>query len=92
MMPFGTGPDEPSVDGILRRQGDERRDYTAFVGRPRRSFPAQAFFDVATAINSRILAAPFDRFDEAASGKKLETYDPRYYGTYYAIEAIISNK
>jgi hypothetical protein len=79
-----------SVDEYLRRQKMSADDYAAFVARLKKQFPAEPFLIVRYGDHqpefSPHLLDP--TLDEAGIGKKLENYDPRYYATYYAIDAI----
>ncbi len=81
---------EPVVDEYLRRQAMSADDYGAFVARLKKQFPAEPFLIVRYGDHqpefSPHLLDP--DLDEAGVGKKLMNYDPRYYGTYYAIDAI----
>jgi hypothetical protein len=80
----------PVVDEYLRRQAMSAEDYAGFVAGLKKKFPAQPFLivrygDHQPEFSSRVLDPDLD---EAGVGKKLENYDPRYYATYYAIDAI----
>jgi phosphoglycerol transferase MdoB-like AlkP superfamily enzyme len=91
LMPSWRNPgNEPNVDEYLRRQAMSAADYTAFLGRLKKQFPAQPFLivrygDHQPEFSPHVLDPTLD---EAGIGKKLENYDPRYYATYYAIDAI----
>ncbi|WJR76919.1 sulfatase-like hydrolase/transferase [Bradyrhizobium sp. NP1] len=78
------------VDEYLRRQAISAEDYKAFLAGLKKRFPGQPFLIVRYGDHqpefSPHLLDP--GLDEAGIGKKLETYDPRYYATYYAIDAI----
>jgi hypothetical protein len=81
---------EPVVDEYLRRQAMSAGDYGAFIARLKKQFPAQPFLivrygDHQPEFSPRVLDPTLD---EAGVGKKLMGYDPRYYATYYAIDAI----
>jgi hypothetical protein len=81
---------EPVVDEYLRRQAMSAEDYGAFVARLKKQFPAEPFLivrygDHQPEFSPHVLDPDLD---EAGVGKKLMNYDPRYYGTYYAIDAI----
>jgi hypothetical protein len=80
----------PSVDEYLRRQAMSATDYAAFIAGLKKKFPAQPFLIVRYGDHqpefSPHLLDP--KLDEGGIGKKLENYDPRYYATYYAIDAI----
>src|SRR5882724_1788450 len=79
-----------SVDEYLRRQVMSADDYAAFIAGLKKKFPAQPFLIVRYGDHqpefSPHLLDP--GLGEAGVGKKLENYDPRYYATYYAIDAI----
>jgi hypothetical protein len=80
----------PSVDEYLRRQAMSAFDYEAFVARLKKQFAGKPFLIVRYGDHqpefSPHLLDP--NLDEGGIGKKLESYDPRYYGTYYAIDAV----
>jgi hypothetical protein len=80
----------PSVDEYLRRQAMSAEDYAAFIAGLKRKFPAQPFLIVRYGDHQPEFSPQLldPHLDEAGVGKKLETYDPRYYATYYAIDAI----
>src|SRR2546423_5235139 len=91
LMPFWRKPgNEPVVDEYLRRQAMSADDYAAFIAGLKKKFPAQPFLivrygDHHPEFSPHVLDPGLD---EAGVGKKLENYDPRYYATYYAIDAI----
>jgi hypothetical protein len=91
LMPFWRKlGNEPVVDEYLRRQAMSADDYTAFIAGLKKKFPAQPFLivrygDHQPEFSPRILDPDLDA---SGVGKKLEKYDPRYYATYYAIDAI----
>jgi hypothetical protein len=65
-------------------------DYGAFIAGLKKKFPAQPFLivrygDHQPEFSPHVLDPGLG---EAGVGKKLENYDPRYYATYYAIDAI----
>src|SRR5260370_18030766 len=81
---------EPVVDEYLRRQAMSAEDYAAFVAKLKKQFSGKPFLvvrygDHQPEFSPRVLDPALD---EAGVGKKLEHYDPRYYATYYAIDAI----
>jgi hypothetical protein len=80
----------PLVDEYLRRQAMSAQDYASFVASLAKRFPGKPFLIVRYGDHqpefSPHLIDP--DLDEAGIGKKLESYDPRYYATYYAIDAI----
>lgn len=78
------------VDEYLRRQMMSVDDYQSFVARLKKQFPAQPFLivrfgDHQPEFSPRLLGP---ELDSAGIGHKLMSYDPRYYATYYAIDAI----
>jgi hypothetical protein len=91
LMPFWRKPgNEPVVDEYLRRQAMSAGDYGAFIAGLKKKFPAEPFLivrygDHQPEFSPHVLDPGLD---EAGVGKKLENYDPRYYATYYAIDAI----
>jgi hypothetical protein len=91
LMPFWRKPgNEPVVDEYLRRQAMSADDYSAFIAGLKKKFPAQPFLivrygDHQPEFSPHVLDPDLD---EAGVGKKLENYDPRYYATYYAIDAV----
>src|SRR3954449_1472139 len=91
LMPSWRNPgNEPVVDEYLRRQAMSAEDYRAFVAGLKKKFPAQPFLivrygDHQPEFSPNILDPGLD---EAGIGRKLETYDPSYYATYYAIDAL----
>jgi hypothetical protein len=91
LMPFWRKPgNEPVVDEYLRRQAMSAGDYSAFIAGLKKKFPGQPFLivrygDHQPEFSPHILDPGLD---EAGVGKKLDNYDPRYYATYYAIDAV----
>jgi hypothetical protein len=91
LMPWwrNTG-NEPVVDEYLRRQAMSVTDYTLFIAGLKKKFPGQPFLivrygDHQPEFSPHVLDPGLD---EAAIGRKLMSYDPRYYATYYAIDAV----
>jgi hypothetical protein len=80
----------PIVDEYLRRQAMSAFDYKAFVAALKKKFAGQPFLIVRYGDHqpefSPHLLDP--HLDEGGIGKKLESYDPRYFATYYAIDAV----
>jgi hypothetical protein len=91
LTPSWRGPgNEPVVDEYLRRQSMSADDYKAFIAGLKKKFPGQPFLivrygDHQPEFSPHVLDPALD---EAGVGKKLEAYDPRYYATYYAIDAV----
>jgi hypothetical protein len=91
LMPSWRPPgNAPVVDEYLRRQAISAGDYAAFIAGLKKKFPGQPFLIVRYGDHqpefSPHLLDP--GLDEAGIGKKLESYDPRYFATYYAIDAV----
>ncbi len=91
LMPSWRNPgNAPVVDEYLRRQAMSAEDYASFIAGLKKKFPAEPFLIVRYGDHqpefSPHLLDP--DLDEAGIGKKLERYDPRYYATYYAIDAL----
>ena len=90
-MPGWSAPgNEPSVDEYLRRQAMSANDYGAFIANLKKRFAGEPFLivrygDHQPEFSSQLLDPGLD---EAGVGKKLDAYDPRYYATYYAIDAV----
>lgn len=91
LMPSWRAPgNAASVDEYLRRQTMSANDYSAFVAGLKKKFPAQPFLIVRYGDHQPEFSPQLldPGLDEAGIGKKLEKYDPRYYATYYAIDAL----
>ena len=91
LMPSWRAPGNvASVDEYLRRQTMSANDYVAFVAGLKKKFPAQPFLIVRYGDHQPEFSPQLldPGLDEAGIGRKLEKYDPRYYATYYAIDAI----
>jgi hypothetical protein len=85
--PLGNDAD---VDEYIRRQTMSARDYDAFRERLRREYPNDSFLivrfgDHQPALSTRILDPGVDAQTLA---RRISSYDPRYFTTYYAIDAI----
>jgi hypothetical protein len=80
----------PPVDEYLRRQAMSASDYADFVIRLKRRFPDDAFLLVRFGDHQPDFAASLiePALDADALGRRLLAYDPRYFTTYYAIDAI----
>ena len=91
LTPSWRGPgNTASVDEYLRRQAMSAGDYTSFVAALKKKFPSQPFLIVRYGDHQPEFSPQLldPGLDEIGIGKKLENYDPRYYATYYAIDAI----
>ncbi|HEY0329478.1 MAG TPA: sulfatase-like hydrolase/transferase [Rhodopseudomonas sp.] len=80
----------PVVEEYLRRQALSVTDYAAFLARLKKQYPAQPFLIVRFGDHQPEFSPQLldPELDEAGIGKKLMAYDPRYYATYYAIDAL----
>src|SRR4051812_45608378 len=81
---------EPVVEKSWGGRARSADDYIFFVAGLKKHFPAEPFLivrygDHQPEFSPHVLDPDLD---EAGVGKKLMNYDPRYYGTYYAIDAI----
>jgi hypothetical protein len=81
---------KPWVDEYLRRQAMSAQDFADFRTRLKREFPDEPFLLVRFGDHQPDFAARLidPRLDEEAVGRQLMAYDPRYFTTYYAIDAI----
>ena len=78
------------VDEYLRRQDMSFRDYAGLLDRLERDFPGERFLLVRYGDHQPDFASTIlePSLDEAGVNRRLMTYDPRYFTTYYAIDAI----
>jgi phosphoglycerol transferase MdoB-like AlkP superfamily enzyme len=80
----------PEVDEYLRRQAMSERDYAGFLARLKRNFPGEEFLIVRYGDHqpdfAKLLIDP--TLDVWELGERLLGFDPRYFTTYYAIDAI----
>jgi Sulfatase len=78
------------IDEYLRRQAMSARDYGAFRARLGRDFPDQRFFMVRFGDHQPHFARFFlePRLDQAAVARRIQAFDPRYFTTYYALDAV----
>ena len=91
LMPGWRAPGNgETIDEYLRRQAMSAADYSSFISDLKKKFAGEPFLIVRYGDHqpefSPHLLDP--ELDEGAIGKKLENYDPRYYSTYYAIDAV----
>ena len=80
----------PDVEEYIRRQGMTAQDYGGLLARLAREFPAESFLivrygDHQPQFGPRVLDP---LLSEAAIARRLEASDPRYFTTYYAIDAV----
>ncbi len=78
------------VDEYLRRQAMSARDYADFLVRLKRQFPNDSFLLIRFGDHQPDFAANIvdPTLDETGIARALMAYDPRYFTTYYAIDAI----
>lgn len=81
---------EPQVDEYIRRQTMSAKDYKAFVARLEHEFPDESFLivrfgDHPPSIAHRLIEPGLP--DEEIA-RRVMNLDPRYYTTYYAIDAV----
>jgi len=91
LLPAWRAPgNAPAIDEYLRRQAISAEQYQAFMAGLKKRFPNQPFLLVRYGDHQPEFAPHIldPGLDEAGIGKKLESYDPRYYATYFAIDAI----
>lgn len=81
---------KPEVDEYLRRQTMSFNDYAAFRERLQREFPDESFLIVRFGDHQPDFASWMiePELDEAGIARRLMAYDPRYFTTYYAIDAV----
>ena len=84
------GNAKPEVNEYLRRQAMTERDYKDFVARLKREFPGEPFLIVRFGDHqpdfAKLIVDPDIDVDELR--RRLMANDPRYFTTYYAIDAI----
>jgi hypothetical protein len=80
----------PPVDEYLRRQAMSAKDYSDFLARLKREFPDDSFLLVRFGDHQPDFAPHLiePELDDAGIEQRLIAYDPRYFTTYYAIDAI----
>jgi hypothetical protein len=78
------------IDEYLRRQTMSAQDYALFRERLGREFPEQSFFMVRFGDHQPHFARFFlePRLDQAAVARRIQQFDPRYFTTYYAVDAV----
>ena len=80
----------PDVDEYIRRQGMTARDYGALLKQLKQQFPAESFLivrygDHQPQFGPRIIDPLLGK---EALARQLEASDPRYFTSYYAIDAV----
>ena len=79
-----------NIDEYIRRQTLSARDYSALLDQLKREFPTESFLIVRFGDHQPEFAYRIidPTLGEAALARHLETFDPRYYTSYYAIDAV----
>jgi phosphoglycerol transferase MdoB-like AlkP superfamily enzyme len=91
LLPSWRAPgNAPLVDEYLRRQAISAEQYRNFLADLKKKFPDQPFLivrygDHQPEFSSNLLDPGLD---EASVARRFDTYDPRYFTTYYAIDAV----
>jgi hypothetical protein len=85
----GSG-NEPEVDEYIRRQSLSAQDYVDFIAGLKRKFAGESFLvvrfgDHQPAISARLLNPALD---DSAVARRIQAHDPKYFTTYYAIDAV----
>ena len=80
----------PNIDEYIRRQGMTANEYAALLERLNREFPTESFLivrygDHQPEFGYRIIDPTLN---EAALARHLQAFDPRYFTSYYAIDAV----
>jgi hypothetical protein len=80
----------PDIDEYIRRQGMTAQDYRRLLERLTREFPTESFLivrygDHQPQFGPRIIDPSLSK---EALARRLEASDPRYFTTYYAIDAV----
>ena len=81
---------QPHIEEYLRRQHLSERDYAAFLSRLRREFPSESFLLVRFGDHQPDFAERIidPSLNETQIAQRLQAFDPRYFTTYYAIDAV----
>ncbi len=80
----------PLIEEYLRRQSLSERDYADFLARLRRDFPSESFLLVRFGDHQPDFAERIidPSLTEPQIALRLQAFDPRYFTTYYAIDAV----
>ena len=80
----------PNIDEYIRRQGMTAVDYTALLERLKQEFPTESFLIVRFGDHQPEFAYGIvdPTLKDEALARHLEAFDPRYYTSYYAIDAV----
>ncbi|HEY7231960.1 MAG TPA: sulfatase-like hydrolase/transferase [Pseudolabrys sp.] len=80
----------PAVDEYVRRQGMTAQDYTALLGRLKREFPSDSFLIVRYGDHqpefAHLMIDP--GVSDTMRARQIKAHDPRYFTSYYAIDAV----
>jgi hypothetical protein len=78
------------IDEYLRRQALSQRDYADLLDHLKRDFPDDSFLLVRYGDHQPDFASFIlePSLDEAGIAQRLSSFDPRYFTTYYAIDAV----
>jgi phosphoglycerol transferase MdoB-like AlkP superfamily enzyme len=81
---------DPLVDEYLRRQALSERDYADLLDHLKRDFPGESFLLVRYGDHQPDFASFMVEpgLDDAGIAQRLNSFDPRYFTTYYAIDTI----
>src|SRR5262249_1280694 len=82
--------DDVEVDEYIRRQSMSARDYADLIAGLKQKFPGEPFLvvrfgDHTPALAARLMEPPLDG---AAVARRIQAHDPKYFTTYYAIDAV----
>jgi hypothetical protein len=91
LMPQWEDPGNgPPIDEYLRRQAMSAEDYANFLARLKREFPNDSFLLIRFGDHQPDFSASLidPALDDNGIAQRLMAYDPRYFTTYYAIDAI----
>jgi len=80
----------PKVDEYLRRQAMSAADYSDFLARLRHDFPLESFLIVRYGDHQPEFAAAMIEpgIGDDAIARRMATFDPRYFSTYYGIDVL----
>jgi hypothetical protein len=80
----------PNVEEYVRRQGMTAQDYAALLDRLKRDFPSESFLIVRYGDHqpefAHFMIDP--GLSDAARARQIKAHDPRYFTSYYAIDAV----
>ena len=80
----------PNVDEYVRRQGMTAQDYAALLDRLKREFPSEPFLIVRYGDHqpefAHLMIDP--GLSDSARARRIKAHDPRYFTSYYAIDAV----